>query len=296
MKTSAIIRIILCVVLLALLIGVVILAVRWQNGDFDWNWNWKSFSMGSYTYKDSKDYIAGARDIDPSGIQNVEINWIGGEINVAYGEGSQISLSEDSGLSEDDQLHSLVKGDTLYIQFCAPRTGIYSMPENKRLTVTLPKGMKLNRLDIDAVSAQGDIQGIQAAYCRVDNVSGEYTLTDCSFRDLKIDTVSGECSFSGTAQTLDMDTVSGGLTAALLAPVEEISMDSVSGELELYIPEGMGFRAEIDSVSGDLECSLPMSKKGDTYICGDGAAEIEMDTVSGDMSIAVIDEGKNLSA
>ena len=294
MKTSAIIRIVICVILLVLLIGVAVLAVHFWNGNFDWHWN--GISMGGYTYKDSKDYISGARDIDPSGIRNVEINWIGGEINVACGDSDKISLTEDSGLAEDDQLHSLVKGDTLYIQFCAPRTGIYSMPENKALTVTIPKGMKLDKLDIDAVSARGDIQGIQAEYCMVDNVSGRYTLSDCSFYDLKINTVSGECSFSGTLRTLDMDTVSGGLRAVLLAPVEKISMDSVSGELELYIPEGMGFRAEIDSVSGDLECSLPMSKKGDTYICGDGAAEIEMDTVSGDMSIAVIDEGKNLSA
>lgn len=294
MKTSAIIRIIICVLLLALLIGVAVLAVRFWDGDLDWHW--KGISMGSYTYKDSKDYVAGAREIDPSDIQNVEINWIGGEINVAYGDGSRISLVEDSGLAEDDQLHSLVKGDTLIIQFCAPRTGIYSMPENKTLTVTLPKGMKLDKLDIDAVSARGDIQGIQAEYCMVDNVSGRYTLSDCSFYDLKINTVSGECSFSGTLRTLDMDTVSGGLRAVLLAPVEEISMDSVSGELELYIPEGMGFRAEIDSVSGDLECSLPMSKKGDTYICGDGSAKIDMDTVSGDMNIQVSGEAQGLAA
>lgn len=295
MKKSAVIRIILYTLILAILAGVFVLLLRWDKSGGS-RGLFRGVSFGGYSYKDSEDYAAGAREIDPSGIRNVEINWIGGEISVAYGEGSRISLAEEQGLPEEDQLRSLVKGDTLIIQFCASRSGFYTMPEEKALTVTLPRGMTLNKLDIDSVSARGDIQKIQAESCRVNNVSGRYTLSDCGFQDLKLNTVSGECRFSGILRTLEMDTVSGDLTAILLAPVEEISMDSVSGDLELILPFGVGFQAEIDSVSGDLNCDLPMRKKGDTYLCGDGSAKIEMDTVSGDMNIAVSEGDKSLSA
>ena len=42
---------------------------------------------------------------------------------------------------------------------------------------------------------------------------------------------------------------------------------------------------EINSVSGDFNSAMALIKSGNRYSCGDGSAEIDIGTVSGDISI-----------
>ena len=61
--------------------------------------------------------------------------------------------------------------------------------------------------------------------------------------------------------------------------------ESTSGNVTLSLPEDTGFTAHLDTTSGDITYELPLEKKGDTYICGDGSSKINIDTTSGDIAI-----------
>lgn len=288
MRKSAIIRIIIYSILLVLLAGIFATGLHWyRTGNSPWNWAGWNFSVGGYNYKNSSDYSVGAGELDSAGITKLEINWMDGEVNIVSGRDNKILLEEESGLEEKNQLRYLVSGNTLIIQYAAPRMGLYRLNENKHLTVTLPVSVieNLEELEVDAVSAKGFIRGVTAGKCDIDNVSGNYEIIDCNFGKLSFDNVSGHCTFTGSADELNMDTVSGDLKAEFANIPRKIDGDAVSGEVTLTIPEGAGFTVEYDSVSGDLNCDKPMTKKGGYYICGDGEIQIEVDSVSGDLTI-----------
>lgn len=289
MKKYAVVRIVICSIVALVLIAALCVGLYWyKNGSPGFDFSWGGVNLGGYTYKNSEDYSVGGGMVEAAGIENVEIHWISGSVSVIAGQGSDIVLSEDAGLSEEDRLRYLVSGNTLIVQFCAPRVGIYSMDDNKNLEVVLPESMmeSLQDVTVESVSAEGEIRNIFANSCDIDNVSGEWDVRGCGFETMDLDTVSGGAALSScTINRLDMDTVSGDLKAELVTAPQRIKMNSVSGDLEVSLPEGTGFRAEMDSVSGDVESDMAMSKKNGQYLCGDGFTEIEMDSVSGDLWI-----------
>ena len=108
------------------------------------------------------------------------------------------------------------------------------------------------------------------------------TVMNYPLRNAVLAFLSGE----GTAEELKLDTTSGRCQAELDERVREIELDSVSGELELILPESLGFEAEVDTVSGSFRSDIPTtaSSKG-VYTCGNGECGISVDTVSGSISI-----------
>lgn len=141
-----------------------------------------------------------------------------------------------------------------------------------------------------AESVSGDIavSGVSASgKLTVNTVSGGMELSEISAGELSIDTVSGGARLSGTAGELTVNTVSGDVSASLRSAPETVDMDSVSGGLRLELPAGSGFTAEHDSVSGDFECAFPAEDLGGGRVrCGGGGAVIHMNTTSGEMTIA----------
>ncbi len=148
----------------------------------------------------------------------------------------------------------------------------------------------------------------------VDGASGRCRFENCQLGSLSVDTVSGDVFVSGTATELDLDCVSSAIQAQLTNVPNEISSDTTSGSLELTLPKDAGFTLETnvpneissDTTSGSLELTLPKdagfpleletirgnfrsdfdtTKNGSIYRCGDGRCEIEVDYISGGVTI-----------
>lgn len=226
------------------------------------------FSSVNY-YSNSENYQVGAGSAD--GVKSIRIEWIDGKIEVVPGSGTSVEFSEDASgsLSEDQQLHWYNDNGTLYLRYAA--SGVRLLGNlNKTLKVTVPEGLTLDELKIDAVSADTEIGEIRADTLDVDGVSGRVG-SDGAFREVKLDSVSGNV-------TLRFQNPNG-------VP-EKIDSDSVSGNMSLFLPEGTGFSARIDSVSGDISTDFAltqMSKK--QIVCGDGKLVIDIESVSGDLEI-----------
>jgi hypothetical protein len=183
-------------------------------------------------------------------------------------DGPGIVFSEQSSreLGERERLRYKIDGDRLTISFST--SGFtFGWNASKHLTVRLPR-TALALLDIDNVSGEVRVSGVTADEVKVDTVSGELALMSIAAGDLRINSVSGDA------------------TIALSAPPQKVKMDSVSGDCDLALPEGYGFTAKLDSVSGKLRCSFASAAKGEALVYGDGAADWDFDSVSGDVEIA----------
>ena len=157
---------------------------------------------------------------------------------------------------------------------------------SKNLTVTVPQSWYARETRIEVTSAVVEVDGLSTEELKLDSTSGPITASGLCCDQIVASTVSGSVILEGTAEELKLDTTSGRCQAELDERVREIELDSVSGELELILPESLGFEAEVDTVSGSFRSDIPTtaSSKG-VYTCGNGECGISVDTVSGSITI-----------
>lgn len=284
-------------------------------------------SLSSFTYRDADKYTMGDAELPTGEISSVEIDWINGEVNVAYHKKDTVVFSETANktLNNSTTMYYLVDGDTLRVKFAKSGKHVPSAL-SKELTLYLPEGMELEEVAIDTISADVNVSELIAEKANIDTTSGNIVLEDVTFSEqAKFDTTSGDItaklaaaknievdSTSGdvqitTKEASDMiflDTVSGDMEL-IIAGAEKVELDSTSGEIKLSaakapdalsidtvsgdvilaLPENSDFTVNWDSTSGSLDSDFAMKKDGDSYICGEGANQYDIDTTSGDLDI-----------
>lgn len=187
---------------------------------------------------------------------------------------------------------------------------------------------ELTELKAESTSDALNVTGCHAKKMAFSNVSGAIRLTDCAAseglsastvsgdlaftgttcdedmdlsttsgsvaveggfsQELRVNTVSGECLYRGSARTLFLHTVSGDMQAELNNSPDEANLEAVSGALRLALPEESGFVAEYSSVSGEFTTDFAVERgsgKSGRARYGTGASAIRMSTTSGDMTI-----------
>ncbi|MEZ5465024.1 MAG: DUF4097 family beta strand repeat-containing protein [Lysobacteraceae bacterium] len=145
-------------------------------------------------------------------------------------------------------------------------------------------------LDLEAVSADIDVSGIDSDALEAESVSGNVAV-DARAREARVSSVSGDLELRIDAQALSVESVSGDISAtgdirgSLRAEVvsgdiditagelKEIRLSTVSGDVDLRAALAASGRLSAESVSGDLELQFPASL----------SAEIEAETFSGDI-------------
>ncbi|HZU11420.1 MAG TPA: DUF4097 family beta strand repeat-containing protein [Chloroflexota bacterium] len=171
--------------------------------------------------------------------------------------------------------------------------------------ITVPRRCSVR---VKTVSAEVDVRGPEGAL-NLETVSGEVDAEDVR-GDLAISTVSGDITVSRAAGELtlrttsgdadvrdsslhdfNLHTVSGDLTIETpLRRGAHYQAKTVSGDLDLIVPRDTGVTVVMKSMSGDVESELPAEviSKGKHKWTGrinGGGATIEMNSVSGDLSI-----------
>ena len=66
---------------------------------------------------------------------------------------------------------------------------------------------------------------------------------------------------------------------------DDIELNNVSGRTVLYVPEDAGMTVEMAGVNDDFYSELPVGKKGGKKVIGNGACNIECNSLSGDLKI-----------
>jgi DUF4097 and DUF4098 domain-containing protein YvlB len=154
------------------------------------------------------------------------------------------------------------------------------------LNVRVPKTVKV---EVNVVSAPVSIDGLDGGKVEVDSVSGRIR-ANVRAPEVSMQTVSGTIDLAGSAGKADLQTVSGDITAPTIrdrveaqtvsgrmtiggGPWKEANFSTVSGDTQIRGGITGDGKLTVDSMSGDVELGLP----------ADTSARLEASTFSGDL-------------
>ena len=269
------------------------------------------FQAMGFTYENAKKYTAGEADIsDP--VKNLDIEWINGTVRIQYHNENTILLREESKkkISKDMEMRWWMDGDTLRVQYA--KSGFRMMGfwnQEKELTVTLPEEIGFGDVVIGATSGDLEIPELKAENLSLEVTSGDINASADAAK-ISVGATSGDISVKTAEDTekISVATTSGNISveaenvdevkagctsggiSVRLGKFETLKVSSTSGDVTAYLPEEPGFTAELDTTSGDVKYSLPLSKEGSAYVCGDGSGTVKIGTTSGDVRIEAFDE------
>ena len=283
---QTVIKAILIVVLFSLL-GSAVWGIGRTNHMPLWNWARIHLNSGSELSADNN-FISESTvqnvSFDAKEVKKLHIEWVSGNVTLKTADQHNITfrVDGDSALPFSYQL----SGNELDLRYPADNALWKPARGSKNLTITVPQSWYARETNIDVVSAVVEVDGLSTEELKLDTTSGPINASGLCCDQIIASTVSGHVILEGTAEELKLDTTSGRCQAELDERVQEIELDSVSGELELILPESLGFEAEVDTVSGSFRSDIPTtaSSKG-VYTCGNGECGISVDTVSGSITI-----------
>jgi len=225
------------------------------------------------------------------GLQKIEIEWVAGSITIESADVDRVTVKETMASDPTYTMVCRTTGDKLTVKFCEEKLldrgfGIgFSKDFSKNLIIQVPKDFQLNSLEVDAAFAAMTVKNLVIREVEFDGASGTCDFENCAVDQLDLDTASGDVSFSGTLRTLDCDAASASVRAVLDNVPSRIDMDSMSGDLDLTLPDYAGFTLSMDAMSSDFVSDFETSARNNSYICGDGSCRISMDAMSGDVYI-----------
>lgn len=144
----------------------------------------------------------------------------------------------------------------------------------------------LRTLSSDTGSGNIDVTAGEIAQVEADTGSGSVTVEAETLGKVEADTASGNVTITATAvDEVEVDSASGGLTLTANQAPRQMEVETVSGQITLYLPEDASFTATLDTISGKWSCELPATVSGDRYTCGSGAGRYDFSTTSGNVNI-----------
>ena len=244
-------------------------------------------NAGSYETLDRSGFGSGKDSVAASelltGIDEIEIHWLTGDVYLVESDADGVTFQEDyTGSNEDYRMRYRVSSGKLIIQPCRSRFFSSVGLPRKALTVFLPDTLTLDKITVETVSANVELMGGSADTLTVSTTSGNITGPGLPAEEYAFGTVSGGVSLSALPaddSVISCETVSGEARISCTAAPDEVSFNSVSGNLCLTLPEGScHYTLDLSTASGDRDT--------DGFISGDGKlCTITAETVSGDIKL-----------
>lgn len=287
MKTNAIIRIVLFSLAILLLLGILLtgLGVGLFMADFD-------SSVTSTWHNATTGEQGTSVSFDADEIQELEIEWLAGSITITpAGNTDQIHITESAVSDAKYQMVCKQSPGKITIEFSEENFSGFGLSINenisKDLEILVPADWVCGELDIDAASAAVNADDLVIKKIDFDSASGMCTFDNCLVDSIDLDTASGDVYFSGTLDTLDVEAMSANCRITVSNVPNRIDVDTMSGDLDLTLPEYCGFTVTLDTMSGEFstDFKVPTSIDEKGFVHGDGACRIHVNAMSGDVAI-----------
>ncbi len=267
MKTNAIIRIMIWSLVLLVLAGLL------TGG----------LTLDSYRSRESSAVESSAVPLPfPAGkITELEIDWVAGDIAICPSDVTEITITESGAEQERDAMQVSVRDRRLIIEYSKRKfsVGFGRMP-SKDLYIYVPQDWVCQELSIDSADADISLQDLTIGAFDLDGADGNCEFINCQAGSLDIDTADGDIQFSGTLDTLDFDAASASFTAQLHNTPSRMDMDSMSGSLDIALPEDCGYAISMDGLSRSFQ-----SEFDNASVYGDGRCRINVDGLDCDVTI-----------
>lgn len=221
-------------------------------------------------YENAELYSVGTASVSAESVEKIEIDWVGGGIEVEQTASKTLQVIEERSSEKDaERMHYYLDGKVLKIKYCESGLRGTVNERNKNLFVEIPAGISL---EIDSVSAGITMGVLNVNALSIESVSGNVTAERIVSEETEVETVSGKVSVGELITSkLSLDGVSGGVEITRLS-TDFLEMEMVSGDVSLGVQKALS--AEIESVSADVTITLREGL----------GATIEMKTTSGKFS------------
>ena len=225
--------------------------------------------------------------VPADGVQKINVDWVAGSITLVPGDTEEIVFQET--YNPDRPMIWEVSGSELEIQYADYDLNALDRLEAKNfkkdLTITVPRDWTARKLEINAAAANVEVRDLQVEDVEINCVSGRSKLENCVSREVSLVTVSGDVRFTGTLEKLECSAVSADCTLRLDKTPRDIELYSVSGALDLKLPEDSGFQVEMTGARKKLDTDFDVSGTDGSYLCGDGSCQIEVNCVTSRVEI-----------
>jgi lia operon protein LiaG len=220
--------------------------------------------------------------------------------NYRIGAGGAVNIRNVSG----DVTVTGYNGDTITV------TAYKEGPDRDQVTIEDSSGG--NNVDVRArypencncnVSVRFDVKvpsGISYRYDSITSVSGDVNISNVR-GDLHVKSVSGDVSVKGAAGAVNAGSVSGDVEVEIQSlegadGAGDMEFNSVSGDVEVRLPGNLDADVKMSTLSGELKTDFPLQvedkRRGPGRSAngrlGNGARNMKLSTVSGDISLSRI--------
>jgi DUF4097 and DUF4098 domain-containing protein YvlB len=251
-----------------------------------------------------------SRTIDIEVVRALKVGLLGGQVDIIGHDEPSARIEVHSVQGRD--LKIVIDGDKLEIDHPQLRWDNFievfkSMRSSARadVSVLVPRNVDLK---FGVVSATALVSGLTTD-ARLSTVSGD-VVADGLTGDVELNAVSGELSARDHTGRIAAHTVSGDVTATgaiprfsvdgvsadvmvdIVGTPDEISVNTVSGDTTIRIPEAVGARFRVNTVSGKVQLDnvSVVGSMGKGYVGTSGDldgswVEINVNSVSGDASV-----------
>jgi len=211
-------------------------------------------------YSDASSYsVLDSSQTFQSEITELNLNWISGTANISFYDGDSISISEssDKTLSEEEKLHYFFDGSTLNIQFCKSNINLNSNL-NKDLTVLIPKSTHLTEFSANTSAVIMTLSEIVADEVNLNIASGAVTGSFAGdINELSINSASGVLELKGTViDDLSMNS-SSGTRSISAAYIKTADVRATSGKTTLNSTGNAIDKLDLKQTSGSAIISIP---------------------------------------
>jgi len=231
-----------------------------------------------------------SKDIRPNA--KINIDNVKGEVTVTAWDKNQIQVSGTLGdgarplqiEGDDREVDLKVEGDENKGKWFSWGNDTRMQPTV--LNIRVPKAVEV---EINVVSAPVSIDGLDGGKVTVESVSGRIR-ANLHSPEVSMQTVSGTIDLAGKTGKADLQTVSGDITAPAVAdkiegqtvsgrmtigggPWKEANFSTVSGDTQISGGPTRDGKLTVDAMSGDVQLQLPANT----------AARLEASTFSGDL-------------
>lgn len=234
--------------------------------------------VNSVTYANAEQYSVGDAEIAEK-IENIEVDWPGGKINVVSHAENTFLLTEktEDGITDDLRVHWWLERTTLHVKFAESGTNLWLFrEEHKELTLAVPETVTLHDLVIRSASAEINTSDLAVETLSVSTASGDMSI-GCTANAVKLNSASGniELTQKGKSDEISMNTASGKINAEL-SQADQVELESVSGKINVTAAsvDSLSVKATSGAVSGTLEAT---------------PSECKLRAVSGDVTLILPD-------
>ena len=281
MKQNIIIRIVIWSLVIFCLIGILLsgLGFRIYRSEF-------RTQLSSSNEISTPNAQSNMMNIPSEQVSEIDIDWYSGNIYIIPTDVDIITIGETEG---DNPLVWKVEGNKLSIDFCEESIFgglLLGRTAPKDLAISVPQNWQCRNLCVDSASSRLLVQDLTIRKVEIDSASGTSEFVNCTVEELNVDAASGDVRFEGNLDTLEFDAASASFTATLHNTPRNIEMDTASGNLDLTLPEDTGFTVRMQGIKHDFTADdFEIKMQNGSYIHGSGACRIDMDSMSGSVTL-----------